>query len=157
MAKAKDPNEHRRRFQNKKARYNYEVIEKLETGITLTGTEVKSLREGRASLEEAFARIVGGEIFLYGFRIDPYSHGNAMNHDPVRARKLLLHRREINKLAPKVVLRGQTLVPLSLYFNDRGLAKVSLALVKGKTHRDKRQDVKKRDHEREMARAMRGR
>ncbi len=154
MAKEKAQADRQRRIQNKKARYNYEVIERVETGIALTGTEVKSLRQGRASLEEAFARIADGEVFLYACRIDPYSHGNTMNHDPVRARKLLLHRREINKLAPKVILRGQTLVPLSIYFNDRGLAKVSLALVKGKTHRDKREDVKKRDHQREMARAM---
>jgi SsrA-binding protein len=145
-----------RQIKNKKARYHYEVLEKIECGIALRGTEVKSIRAGRASLDEAFGRIVDGEVLLLGCHIDPYSHaGPNVNHDPRRPKKLLLRRAEIKKLSPKVVLRGQTLVPLSLYFNDRGLAKVSLALVRGKSHRDKRQELKSKQHQRDMARAMR--
>ncbi len=151
---AKSSTEPRRQIRNKKARFNYQVLDDLETGIVLKGTEVKSLRLGRASLDEAFARIVDGEVVLFGCHIEPYKQGNRFNHEPLRPRKLLLHRREIKRLRPKVVQRGQTLVPLSIYFNDRGLAKVNLALVTGKSHRDKREDVKKRDHAREVARAM---
>lgn len=144
-------------LKNKKAFHEYIILEHLETGIVLQGTEVKSLRAGAASLEEAFARIENDEIYLYSCQIDPYSHGNKQNHDPKRKRKLLAHRREIRKLLPKVVQRGQTLIPLRLYFNDRGLAKVDLGLVKGKTRGDKRETLKKRDQKREMDRAMRGR
>ena len=151
---AKNSTEPLRQIRNKKARFNYQVLDHLETGIVLKGTEVKSLRLGRASLDEAFARIVDGEVVLFGCHIEPYKQGNRFNHEPLRPRKLLLHRREIKRLRPKVVQRGQTLVPLSIYFNDRGLAKVDLALVTGKSHRDKREDVKKRDHAREVARAM---
>ncbi len=143
-----------KRITNSKARFNYHVLERIEVGIALLGTEVKSLRAGHASLDEAFARIDRGEVFLYGCHIKPYEKGNQNNHEPLRPRKLLLHRREIHRLLTKVRQRGQTLVPLKIYFNKRGLAKVELALVKGKTHGDKRQDLKKRDHEREMARAM---
>ncbi len=151
---SKSSTEPQRQIRNKKARFNYQVLDHLETGIVLKGTEVKSLRLGRASLDEAFARIVDGEVVLFGCHIEPYKQGNRFNHEPLRPRKLLLHRREIKRLRPKVVQRGQTLVPLSIYFNDRGLAKVDLALVTGKSHRDKREDVKKRDHAREVARAM---
>ncbi len=143
-----------RSIQNKKARYRYLVLERLEVGIVLQGTEVKSLRRGRASLDEAFARVVNDEMLLFGCHIDPYEHGNRNNHEPARARKLLLHRREIKRLVPKVTQKGQTLVPLSIYFNDRGLAKVNLGLVNGKTQSDKREDLKKRDQTRDMARAM---
>lgn len=144
-----------KRIVNSKSRYNYHVLEHMEVGISLVGTEVKSLRAGHASIEEAFARIDRGEVFLYGCHINPYEQGNLNNHEPLRPRKLLLHRREIARLLTKVTQRGLTLVPLSIYFNKRGLAKVELALVKGKTHADKREDIKRRDHERDMARAMR--
>jgi SsrA-binding protein len=142
-------------IRNKKASHKYEILEKTECGIVLRGTEVKSLRAGSASLDEAFARIDGEEIWLIGFNIPPYKHGNVLNHEPTRPRKLLLHKREVHKLLPKVVQRGQTLVPLRVYFNDRGLCKVTLALARGKTHGDKREALKKKDQKREMDRAMR--
>ena len=144
-------------IRNKKARLRYQILETLECGLVLLGTEVKSLRQGRASLDEAFARITNGEIWLHGFHISPYEHGNVHNHDPLRPRKLLLHNRQIAKLQPKVLQRGLTLIPLNVYFSPRGLAKVELALVQGKTHRDKRQDLRKRDDKREMDRALRRR
>jgi SsrA-binding protein len=143
------------RVRNRKARHRFEVLERLECGLALTGTEVKSLRAGQASLDEAFARITHGEAWLQGLHIPPYSHGHGCNHDPLRPRKLLLHRREIARLAPKVNLKGLTLVPLEIYFNARGLAKVELALVRGKAHRDKRQSLREREHKREIDRAMR--
>jgi len=146
-------NEAKRVF-NGKARFNYHILERMEVGISLLGTEVKSLRAGQASLDEAFARIDRGEVFLYGCHISPYEQGNLNNHEPMRPRKLLLHRREIRRLVTKVTQRGLTLVPLSIYFNKRGLAKVELALVKGKTHRDKREEIKRREHERDIARAL---
>ncbi|MHC4062940.1 MAG: SsrA-binding protein SmpB [Planctomycetota bacterium] len=144
-------------IRNKKAHLRYQVLEQVECGLVLVGTEVKSLRQGKASLDEAFARITSGEIWLHGFHIAAYEHGNVRNHDPLRPRKLLLHRRQIAKLLPKVVQRGLTLIPLSVYFSPRGLAKVQLALAQGKSHRDKRQDLKKRDDKREMERALRRR
>jgi SsrA-binding protein len=144
-------------IRNRKASHKFEILEKLECGIVLKGTEVKSLRTGRGSLEEAYARLLDGEIWLLGFNISPYKHGNVMNHEPTRPRKLLLHKRQIAKLIPKVVQRGQTLVPLRVYFNQRGLCKVTIALARGKTHGDRRQDLKKKDQKREMDRAMRRR
>jgi SsrA-binding protein len=143
------------RLVNKKARLNFEILERVEAGIVLKGTEVKSLRAGEASLTEAYARIDGGDIRLLNFQIQPYSQGNRYNHDPKRPKQLLLHRREIKKLAAKVQTRGQTLVPLCVYFNDRGKAKVELALARGKTHRDRRQDEREREDRRDMARAQR--
>jgi SsrA-binding protein len=140
------------RLVNRKARFNYEILERLEAGISLKGTEVKSLRSGQASLEEAFARLDGDEFYLVNCHIRPYEAGNRYNHDPLRPRKLLLHRREIRKLATKVTQRGQTLVPLAIYFNDRGLAKVELALVRGKTQHDKREAIREREAKREMTR-----
>lgn len=142
-------------IRNKKATHKYEILEKTECGIVLRGTEVKSLRAGSASLDESYARIDGEEIWLIGFNIPPYTHGNVQNHEPTRPRKLLLHKREIRKLLPKVTQRGQTLVPLGVYFNERGICKVTLALARGKTHGDKRQDLKKKDQMREINRAMR--
>jgi SsrA-binding protein len=144
-------------IRNKKATHKYELMEKFECGIILKGTEVKSLRIGAASLDEAYARIEGNEVWLLGCNITPYSHGNVMNHEPTRKRKLLLRKIEINKLIPQVVQRGQTLVPVRIYFNERGLCKVTIALARGKTHGDKRQDLKKREQKREMDRAMRRR
>ncbi|NOX59649.1 MAG: SsrA-binding protein SmpB [Planctomycetes bacterium] len=142
-------------IRNKKATHKFEILEKFECGLVLRGTEVKSLRQGGASLDEAYARIEGHEVWLVNAHIPPYKHGNLMNHDPKRARKALLHRREILKLLPKVHQRGQTLVPLRIYFNDRGLCKLTLALARGKSHSDKRQDLKKKDQMREIKRAMR--
>ena len=145
------------RIRNTKARRSFEILEKLECGLVLVGTEIKSLRMGRASLEEAYARLGDGEIWLHGCHIPPYSHGNVQNHEPLRPRKLLLHKHQIAKLRPKVTQRGLTLVPLQIYFSDRGLAKVELALVRGKAQHDKRQDIKTREHKREMERALRRR
>ncbi len=143
------------RVRNKKARHRFELLETLECGLALVGTEVKSLREGRGSLDEAYARIKDGEVWLFGLHIAPYSHGNVHNHDPLRPRKLLLHRRQIAHLVPKVTQKGLTLIPLQVYFSKRGLAKVELALARGKAQHDKRQDLRKREHKREMARALR--
>jgi SsrA-binding protein len=145
------------RIRNKKAGFRFVLLERIECGIVLKGTEVKSLRAGQGSLEEAFARIQNAEIWLLGFHIPHYEHGNVQNHDPIRPRKLLLRKREIMKLEPKLAIKGLTLVPTDVYFNSRGLAKVTLALAKGKTLGDKRQDLKKREAKREMDRAQRGR
>ncbi len=129
------------RIVNKKAKFNFQLLEKLEAGIALKGTEVKSLREGRASLEEAYCRIQNGELYLIGCNIMPYSHGNIMNHEPLRNRKLLIHRREIHKIEVKLNQKGLTLVPTRIYFT-RGLAKCEIALAKGKTLADKREKLK---------------
>jgi SsrA-binding protein len=142
---------------NRKAAHRFHVEEKLECGIVLTGTEVKSLRARDASLDEAYARIADGELWLIGFHISPYKYGTTDNHEPTRRRKLLVHARELQKLKARTEQKGLTLVPLSVYFNDRGLAKVSLALARGKSQADKRQDLKTRDDRREMDRAMRRR
>lgn len=142
------------RLVNKKARFNYEVLEKVEAGIALKGTEVKSLRAGDASIAEAFARIQNGQITLINFQIQPYKMGSHFNHDPKRPKQLLLHKREIKKLASKVLVKGQTLVPLAVYFS-RGRAKVELALARGKSHRDKRQDERAREDRKEISRAQR--
>jgi SsrA-binding protein len=138
---------------NKKASHEYFVEAKYEAGLVLRGTEVKSLREGRANLKESYAKPKDGEVFLYNCHISPYSHGNQLNHDPVRPRKLLLHKREIRKLIGKVAERGYTLVPLSLYFTG-GKAKLELGLAKGKKLHDKRQAMKERDANREMERVF---
>jgi SsrA-binding protein len=142
------------RLVNKKARFNFEVLERVEAGIALRGTEVKSLREGDASINEAFARIQDGQVTLLNFQIQPYKMGGHFNHDPKRPKQLLLHRREIKKLAAKVQIKGQTLVPLAVYFS-RGRAKVELALARGKTFRDKRQDERAKEDRKDMARAQR--
>ncbi|HEV7366997.1 MAG TPA: SsrA-binding protein SmpB [Gemmatimonadales bacterium] len=138
---------------NPKATYDYHILETWETGIVLTGTEVKSLRSGKASIKEAYARIRNGEVFLEGMNITPYAQGNRYNHDPVRARKLLLHRKEIQRLIGAVEQRGLTLVPLELYFKN-GRAKIALALGKGKKQHDKREAIKRKIQEREVARAV---
>ncbi len=142
---------------NKRARFEYQTLDRYEAGVALQGTEVKSLRQGRASLDGAHARIMDDEVWLIGCTIQPYEAGNQMNHEPLRPRKLLLHRKEIRKLVSRVTERGLTLIPTRIYFNDRGLIKVEVALARGKTHADKRQDLKARDHQREMARAAVGR
>jgi SsrA-binding protein len=141
---------------NKKAKYNYVFLEKLEAGVVLVGTEVKSLRQGKASLDEAFARIRSGELFLLGCNIAAYPNAGITNHEPLRVRKLLVHRRELKKIESRISQKGLTLIPLQIYFN-RGLAKVELALAQGKTHGDKRETLKKRQADREMNKIMRRR
>ena len=136
---------------NPKATHDYHILETWEAGIVLTGTEVKSLRNGKASIKEAYARVRKGEVFLEGMNITPYEQGNRYNHDPVRSRKVLLHRREIEKLIGAVEQKGLTLVPLELYFRN-GRAKVTLALGRGKKLHDKRETLKRRVSEREAAR-----
>lgn len=137
---------------NRKARYQYHLLLVVEAGIVLTGTEVKSLRDGIASLEEAYAVFSGEEIFVVNLHIPEYTHGNRMNHDPNRRRKLLLHESEILKLQAKVKEKGLTLIPTKLYFK-KGWAKIEIALAKGKRLYDKRQDMKKRDAKKEIDRA----
>ncbi|MCD6489847.1 MAG: SsrA-binding protein SmpB [Thermodesulfobacterium sp.] len=138
---------------NKKAHYLYNIEETYEAGIQLLGCEVKSLRQGRANLNDSFARVVNGEVFLYNLHISPYPHSReATNIDPTRTRKLLLKKSEIKKLTGKVQEKGYTLIPLKIYFNERGLAKVELALAKGKKIYDRREEIKRRDLEREMKR-----
>jgi len=139
--------------QNRKARHDYTVLEEVEAGLVLTGTEVKSLRAGRASLVDGFATIDGGEIFLHGVHIPEYTQGTWTNHEPRRVRKLLLHKAEIARLIGKTRESGLTLVPLQLYFKD-GKVKVQLALARGKRSYDKRQDLATRDANREIAKAM---
>ena len=138
---------------NPKATHDYHVLETWEAGIVLSGTEVKSLRDGKASIKEAWARVRNGELFLEGMNITPYTQGNRYNHEPVRSRKLLLHRKEIARLIGSVEQQGLALVPLELYFR-RGKAKVALALGRGKKQHDKREDLKRRIADREVARAV---
>ena len=139
--------------QNRKARHNYFIEETFEAGLALTGTEVKSLRAGRASLADAFAQDSGGEIFLYSMHIPEYTQGTWTNHEPRRTRKLLLHRDEIRKITGKLRDEGITLIPLSVYFHN-GYAKVELGLAKGKKSYDKRQDLAARDAQKEINKAM---
>ncbi len=139
--------------QNRKARHDYFIEETYEAGIALTGTEVKSLRLGRANLQDSYATVKDGEVFVYGLHISPYDMGNRFNHDPLRVKKLLLHRYEINKLIGHTQKQGLTLVPLSLYFK-RGNVKVELAIAKGKKLYDKRDDIAKKDAMREIDRRM---
>jgi SsrA-binding protein len=138
---------------NRKARHEYHILETHEAGLVLQGTEVKSLRDGKANLQDAFARFDRGELWLHNLHISPYAAGNRFNHDPLRPRKLLLHRNELRKLVGQVEQKGLTLIPLDLHFR-RGRAKVTLGLVRGKKLHDKRDDVKRRDAEREMSRDL---
>jgi SsrA-binding protein len=142
--------------ENRRARHDYHFLEKVEAGLVLTGTEVKSLRDGRASLQQAYADIRDGEAWLVGAHISVYDAGNIANHDPDRDRKLLLHRREVETLGAKVRERGLTLVPTRLYFRD-GRAKVELALARGKEQRDKRRDLQRHEAQRDMERALKSR
>ncbi len=141
--------------QNRKARHNYQIEDTLEAGLVLTGTEVKSLRQGRASIGEAYAADQGGDLYLINAQIPVYEAANRFNHEPKRARKLLVHRRERSRLIGLVQRQGYTLVPLKLYFNNRGLAKVELGLAHGKRQVDKRETEKQRDWQRQKARLMR--
>ena len=139
---------------NKKARHEYFVDEVYEAGLVLTGTEIKSIRNGKVSIKEAYAKIINGEVVILGMNISPYEQGNRFNVDPLRPRKLLLHRREINKLIGKIKVGGVTLIPLRIYLNDRGRAKIEIAVARGKKLYDKRDTIAKRDTERKMQRAM---
>ena len=141
--------------ENRRARYEYFIEETLEAGIALTGTEVKSLRFGEGSIAESYAEVKNGEVWLVNANVPEFSHGNRHNHVPKRPRKLLLHEREIARLTGAVERKGMTLVPLSVYFNGRGRAKVELALARGKNNADKRQVTKDRDWQRDKARLMR--
>jgi SsrA-binding protein len=140
---------------NRKARFNYEIGETFEAGIALTGSEVKSLRQGKATIAESYADAKGGEIWLVNANISEYLQAGRFNHAPKRPRKLLLHARQINKLSAAVDREGMTLVPLKLYFNDRGRAKIELALARGKKLHDKRETERKRSWDRERSRLMR--
>ncbi|HYY76123.1 MAG TPA: SsrA-binding protein SmpB [Gaiellaceae bacterium] len=142
--------------ENRRARHDYHLLERFEAGLVLTGTEVKSLREGHATLQRAFADVRGGEVWLVGAHIPEYAQGNLANHDPDRDRKLLLHRREIASLVGKVQERGLTLIPTRLYWKD-GRAKVEVALARGKEARDKRRDIADRDARRQIERALKNR
>ncbi len=141
--------------QNRKARHNYQIEDTLEAGLVLTGTEVKSLRQGRASIGEAYAADQGGDLYLINAQIPVYEAANRFNHEPKRPRKLLVHRRERSRLIGLVQRQGYTLVPLRLYFNNRGIAKVELGLARGKRQVDKRETEKQRDWQRQKARLMR--
>jgi len=141
---------------NRRARFDYHLLETFEAGLALTGTEVKSLRSGKASIADAYGVVQGGEVFLLNAHIQPYERGGYVNHEPTRSRKLLLHRREIRRLIGAVEREGLTLIPLELYFK-KGVAKVALALAKGKKLHDKRETERQRDAEREMARVGRTR
>jgi SsrA-binding protein len=142
--------------ENRRARHDYHLLDRFEAGLVLTGTEVKSLREGRASLQRAFGDVRGGEVWLVGAHIPEYAQGNIANHDPDRDRKLLLHKREVSTLIGKVQERGLTLVPTRLYWRN-GRAKVELALARGKEARDKRRDIADRDARRQIERALKTR
>lgn len=141
---------------NRKARFSFQIMDTWEAGLVLQGTEVKSLRDGKANIADSHARIVKGEIYLYHLHISPYEKGNIYNHEPTRPRKLLLHKREIRKLEGRVQEKGLTLVPLKIYFK-RGRAKVEIGLARGKKLHDKRTDITKRDMQRDADREMRRR
>ena len=142
---------------NMKARHDYFIEETYEAGIVLTGTEIKSARLGKVSIKESYARIEKEEMMIYGMNISPYEQGNRFNVDPLRPRKLLLHKREIRKLIGATKLKGLTLVPLTMYINEAGLAKLEIALARGKKNYDKRDAIAKRDASRNMERAMKQR
>lgn len=142
--------------QNRKAYHDYQIEETLEAGIALLGTEVKSLREGKANLKDSYVILKGGEAFLLNCHISPYSHGNIANHEPLRTRKLLLHRKEIDRLGGKAAAKGYTLIPLKIYFKD-SFAKVEIGLARGKKFFEKRDTIKEREAKREIERAMKNR
>ena len=142
--------------ENRKAFHDYHILDTLEAGVALLGTEVKAIREGRVNLRDSFARVEDGEVFLYNVNISPYSHRGYVDHEPLRRRKLLLHKDEIRKLIGKTVERGMTLVPLRLYFKN-GRVKVALSLAKGKKDYDKRETIKRREIDRETRAAAKGR
>lgn len=158
MAKAKNPDPKTRAVaENRKARFNYEILDTFEAGIQLHGTEVKSLREGRSNIADSYAGESGGELWLYNVYIPEYQQASRFNHETKRPRKLLMHRRELNKLIGAVQQEGLTIVPLRMYFNARGIAKVLIGLARGKKNHDKRETEKKRDWQRDKARLLRER
>ncbi|MEH6526359.1 MAG: SsrA-binding protein SmpB [Sneathiella sp.] len=140
--------------ENRKARYNYFINEEFEAGMMLLGTEVKSLREGRANIQESYASFENDGLYLVNAHIAEYGHGNRNNHDPMRPRQLLLHKKELSKIAAQLQRAGKTLIPLSVYFNDRGIAKVKVGLASGKKQHDKRATEKERDWNREKLRLL---
>ena len=140
--------------QNRKARHDYFIEDTYEAGIVLTGTEIKSVRAGKVSIKESYAKIENGELILYGMNISPYEQGNRFNAEPLRPRKLLLHKQEIRKLIGKTTLDGLTIVPLNMYINEAGLAKLEVAVARGKKNYDKRDDLAKKDAMRKIDRAM---
>ncbi|HEV2591120.1 MAG TPA: SsrA-binding protein SmpB, partial [Gaiellaceae bacterium] len=142
--------------ENRRARFDYELLDRFEAGIVLTGTEVKSLRQGRATIAQAYADLRDGEAWLHGAEIAVYDHGNSANHEPMRSRKLLLHRRELDRLYGTIREKGLTLVPTRLYFKD-GRVKIELAVARGKEQRDKRRDIAERDAQRQMQRVLKAR
>jgi SsrA-binding protein len=139
---------------NRKARRDYEILETMEAGIALQGTEVKSLRAGSAHLKDSYASVEEGELFLFNSHISPYKHGNRFNHEPTRTRKLLMHSREIRRLLGKIQEKGLTLVPLKIYFNEKGKVKVELGLARGRKAYDKRREIAERDAKREIRRSL---
>lgn len=139
---------------NKKARHDYFIEEVYEAGIVLTGTEIKSMRQGKLNLKESYAKIEGTELFIYGMHISPYEQGNRFNVDPLRPRKLLLHKQEIRKLIGYTTQKGLTLVPLNVFLNEKGMAKMELAVARGKKLFDKRDDLAKKDADRKMQQEM---
>lgn len=134
---------------NRKARYNYQIFDTIEAGIVLTGTEIKSIRNGKANIKDSYATIKKGEALLINMHISPYENGNIFNHEETRTRKLLLHKKEIKKMESKITLEGYTLVPLKIYFKH-GIAKIELGIAKGKKNYDKRETIKQRDIERDI-------
>ena len=142
---------------NKKAYHDYFIEETYEAGIVLTGTEIKSVRQGKVSIKESYAKIENSEMILYGMNISPYEQGNRYNVEPLRPRKLLLHKQEIRKLIGYTTIKGLTLVPLRMYINEEGRAKVEIAVARGKKNYDKREDIAKRDAKRDMDRKMKER
>ena len=157
MAPKKDDPNNKTVAENRKARFSYEVVETYEAGLALTGTEVKSLRLGQANIQESYASVEGGEIWLINSYLPEYLQGNRFNHEPRRRRKLLLNKKEMAKLAQAVEREGMTMVPLKIYFNDRGHAKLLLAIARGKKLHDKRETEKKRDWAREKGRLLKER
>jgi SsrA-binding protein len=155
MADKKEKAPQRNAAVNRRARFNYEIGQTFEAGIQLTGTEIKSLREGKSNIADSFAGDKDGELYLYNAYIPEYLQANRFNHQPTRPRKLLLHKREINRLMGAVQRDGMTIVPLKIYFNDRGRAKVEIALARGKKLHDKRETSKQRDWDREKGRLLR--
>jgi len=141
-------------FKNRKARHNYFFIQELEAGIVLQGSEIKSIRAGKLSFKDSFASIEDGEVWLHSFHISPYKYDSVFAPEPERKRKLLLNRREIKKIRSQMEEKGMTLIPVEIYINDKGLAKIKIALAKGKRQYDKREDIKKKDVMRDMQRSM---
>ncbi|NLD11051.1 MAG: SsrA-binding protein SmpB [Clostridiales bacterium] len=142
---------------NKKARHDYFIEDTYEAGIVLTGTEIKSIRAGKVSIKESYAKIENGELIIYVMNISPYEQGNRFNVDPLRPRKLLLHKKEIRKLIGATTLQGLTIIPLNMYINEKGLCKLQIAIARGKKNYDKREDLARKDANRKMEQAMKRR